>query len=89
MDEKINVKVRLGGSQIHELSQPIFGDIPVYPGEREPEFKPYLRIGKDKVNVSLLILGSHTGTHVDAPKHFFSDCDSIDKIAPETILVKR
>jgi len=86
MDEKINVKVRLDGSQIHELSQPIFGDMPVYPGEPQPEINPYFRIGKDKVNVSLIILGSHTGTHVDAPKHFFSDGVTIDKVAPETFI---
>jgi arylformamidase len=24
-------------------------------------------------NVSKLVMGTHTGTHVDAPKHFFDD----------------
>jgi kynurenine formamidase len=86
MDEKINEGVRLEGSQIHELSQQIFGGMPVYPGEPQPESKPYFTIGKDKVNVSQLILGSHTGTHVDAPKHFFSDGEGVDKIAPETFI---
>src|SRR6266516_12243 len=88
MDEKIRGEVRLEGSQIHELSQRIIGDMPVYPGEPRPEFKPYFTIGKDKVNVSQLILGSHTGTHVDAPKHFFSDGEGVDKIAPETFIVE-
>src|SRR6266516_931085 len=86
MDEKIRGEVRLEGSQIHELSQRIIGDMPVYPGEPRPEFKPYFTIGKDKVNVSQLILGSHTGTHVDAPKHFFSNGEGVDKIAPETFI---
>lgn len=39
MDEKINVRVRLERSSIHELSQPIFGDMPVYPGEPQPELQ--------------------------------------------------
>jgi arylformamidase len=69
MDEKINVRVRLESSSIHELSQSIFGDMPVYPGEPQPEFKPYFAIGTDKVNVSQLRIGSHTGTYADAPKH--------------------
>lgn len=86
MDEKVNVRVRLESSSIHELSRLIFGDMPVYPGEPQPEFKPYLTIGTDKVNVSQLRLGSHTGTHVDAPKHFFSEGDSVDKITPETFI---
>ena len=86
MDEKIRGEVRLEGSQIHELSQRIIGDMPVYPGEPRPEFKPYFTIGKDKVNVSQLILGSHTGTHVDARKHFFSDGEGVDKIEPETFI---
>ena len=86
MDRKINVRVRLECSSIHELSQQIFGDMPVYPGEPQPEFKPYFTIGTDKVNVSQLRLGSHTGTHVDAPKHFFSEGNSVDKITPETFI---
>ena len=50
------------------------------------QFKPYFTIGTDKVNVSQLRLGSHSGTHVDAPKHFCSEGDSVDKITPETFI---
>jgi arylformamidase len=31
-------------------------------------------------NVSLLSFGSHTGTHVDAPKHFFDDGIGVDAL---------
>ena len=58
----------------------------VYPGETNPEFRPHFSLGKDKVNVSILYLGSHAGTHIDAPTHFFPTGNSIDKIALETFI---
>ena len=43
----------------------------VYPGDPEPHVEHVHRITDGKAaNVSLLVLGSHTGTHVDAPYHF-------------------
>lgn len=57
-------------SEVYDLSHPISEEMPVYPGEPPPEFYPIFSIGKDKVNVTKIVLASHTGTHVDAPKHF-------------------
>ena len=57
-------------SEFYDLSHPINEEMPVYPGEPEPEFHPIFSIGKDKVNVTKIVFASHTGTHVDAPKHF-------------------
>jgi arylformamidase len=46
----------------------------VYPGDPEPRIEPVRTIaGGDACNLSLLTLGSHTGTHVDAPYHFLSN----------------
>ncbi len=46
----------------------------VYPGDPEPRVAPVRTIaGGDVCNLSLLTLGSHTGTHVDAPYHFLPD----------------
>ncbi|HKU50009.1 MAG TPA: cyclase family protein [Nitrososphaera sp.] len=67
-------------SKFHDISHLISQDMPVYPGEPEPEFHPILSIGKDKVNVTRLEMGSHTGTHVDAPKHFISAASAINDI---------
>jgi kynurenine formamidase len=78
--------VRLNPSSFHDLSHVIAEDMPVYPGEPKPEFIPHLKLGKDKVNVSILHLGSHTGTHVDAPKHFLRKGTSIDKIPIERFI---
>ena len=46
----------------------------VYPGDPEPRIEPVRSIARgDVCNLSLLHLGSHTGTHVDAPYHFIAD----------------
>ena len=66
--------------KFHDISHLISQDMPVYPGEPAPEFHPIFSIGKDKVNVTRLEMGSHTGTHVDAPKHFISDASAINDI---------
>jgi arylformamidase len=38
------------------------------------------------VNISTLSVGSHTGTHIDAPKHFIKDGIAIDQILPKNLI---
>jgi arylformamidase len=46
----------------------------VYPGDPVPQIEAVRRIADgDPCNLSLLHMGSHTGTHVDAPYHFLKD----------------
>lgn len=46
----------------------------VYPGDPEPRIDAVRQIRNgDVANLSLLTMGSHTGTHVDAPYHFIAD----------------
>jgi arylformamidase len=54
-------------------------DMLVYPDDPQPRFEPFATMEKDKINVTRIILGSHTGTHVDAPIHFFADGNGVDK----------
>jgi arylformamidase len=51
----------------------------VYPGDPQPRFEPHLTIKDNNVNVTRITLGSHTGTHVDAQRHFLSDGSSVDE----------
>lgn len=41
---------------------------------------------KDGVNLTKIIMGSHTGTHLDAPRHFIPDGIGIDQIPPEKLI---
>ena len=45
----------------------------VYPGDPVVELHSATRIETDGFNVLSIALGSHTGTHVDAPYHFMAD----------------
>ena len=48
--------------------------------EGDPEFKMenLYNIKEHGYNVSSLNLGTHTGTHIDAPRHFFEDGTAVD-----------
>src|SRR3989475_8370328 len=54
--------------------------MPIYPGDPSPSFEHYSTLQKDGVNLTKIIIGSHTGTHLDAPRHFIQDGMGIDLI---------
>jgi arylformamidase len=63
-----------GRRRVIDISVPNERGMHVYPGDPVPQIESVRRIGRgDPCNLSLLTLGSHTGTHVDAPYHFLSD----------------
>src|SRR2546427_10697965 len=60
--------------RIYDLSVPLESGGLVYPGNPEIEIGLQQAIASGAgANVSSLRFGSHTGTHVDAPRHFFDD----------------
>jgi len=63
--------------------------MPVYPGNAEFEMVPVHRIADGHTsNHSRLAMGTHCGTHVDAPLHFFDGEPGIDQL-PLDLLVGR
>src|SRR3989440_9763739 len=58
----------------------------VYRGNPAVRIRPVMTIEKDGVRVSELRLGSHTGTHVDAPSHFIAGGKGIDRVEPERFI---
>jgi arylformamidase len=64
--------------KIHDLTCTISQDMRVYPGDPQPKFRPHATIKDNSANVTGIMLGSHTGTHVDAPWHFLREGNSID-----------
>jgi kynurenine formamidase len=54
---------------MRELSHPIATGMQVYPGDPSVHIEPALVLARDGVDVAALHLGSHTGTHMDAPSH--------------------
>ncbi len=58
-----------------------------YPGDPELRIEAASRLDAgDAYNLSLLVMGSHTGTHVDAPFHFLADGPRLGDVALERMV---
>ncbi|KAL1744834.1 hypothetical protein HDZ31DRAFT_82383 [Schizophyllum fasciatum] len=57
-------------SQIIDLSHPLNASMQIYPGDPPFRCRPICTVEADGCSISALSLGSHTGTHLDAPAHF-------------------
>lgn len=56
-----------------DISMKIQEEMPVYPNNPRPSIKRYRQIPEDSTTESEISIGSHTGTHVDAPMHVIED----------------
>ena len=66
-----------------DLSVPINEQTPVYPGDPKTKIEPAGVFAKDGYNDHLVTLGTHVGTHVDAPLHMLEKGKSLDQIPVE------
>jgi arylformamidase len=74
-------------SKVYDVTLPIHPAMIVYPGDAPVAIDTVKSIAQgDSSNVSLLHIGSHTGTHVDAPGHFIPGAPGVDDIGPEALL---
>jgi arylformamidase len=66
---------------IHDISLPISESLIVWPGDPGVKITQTSRLDKgDLMTVSRLDMSAHTGTHVDAPCHFFPGGSSVDTL---------
>ena len=63
-----------------DISCPISNEITTYKDKRDVKVVQVKSFEKDSVNESRVELGSHTGTHVDAPLHFTAKGKTIDQL---------
>ena len=71
----------------YDISVPLVNDGLVYPGNPSISITPQQEVSKGaSANVSTLSFGSHTGTHVDAPKHFFDDGLGVDSLPLDVLM---
>ncbi|MBN2601550.1 MAG: cyclase family protein [Candidatus Marinimicrobia bacterium] len=72
--------------KIVDLSHRLHTGMPTYPGDRPvPKVET---IEKNGLFISSIRLSTHMGTHVDAPKHFFSAGKSLGEISPDKFIGK-
>ena len=70
-----------------DVSVPLAAGMPAYPGNPEFELQPIKRIAEGgSSNVSRVVMGTHTGTHVDAPRHFFDGGIGVDALPLDLLL---
>jgi len=66
--------------RIIDLSYTISSDMIVYPDTEQPSIQWIDRVNPDGFNLTRITMLVHTGTHVDAPKHFLDNVPCIDEI---------
>lgn len=69
-----------------DLTHDLESGMLVYPGDPSPSFESFKTLARDGVNLTRFTMGSHTGTHIDAPKHFIEKGIGIDQIPPTKLV---
>lgn len=63
--------------------------MPVWPGDPAVSFAPESHLSRDgshTVRLTRMLLGSHTGTHMDAPAHFIEGGKTLDQMPLERLV---
>lgn len=71
---------------IIDLSHPITEDTPIFPGDPKTKIENAGTIEKDGFEQNLVSICTHTGTHVDAPRHMFVGGKNLDQIPPDRLI---
>ena len=74
-------------AKIVDLTQTLKSDIHIYPDDPKFSAKPAFEVPKrDGFRVHALRLGTHTGTHIDAPYHAYKNGKKIDEVPLEWLV---
>jgi arylformamidase len=72
---------------MYDVTMTLTGDLPTFPGEPGVTLEPVHRIANgDPANVSKLSMGTHTGTHLDAPLHFFDGAPTVADLPLDALI---
>lgn len=73
--------------RIHDITVALSPDLPCYPGDPSVTVEPWQRIANgDAANTSRITLGSHSGTHIDPPRHFNDSGITVDEIPLDLLI---
>lgn len=61
-----------------DLSQPLRTALPIVPGDPGVRVESFATHAEDGYAMKRVEFGSHSGTHIDAPRHFFPDGRPLD-----------
>ncbi len=68
--------------RIIDLSLDVFPGAPTFPGDPPCEFAMHTTVATTGYNLTRVCLGTHQGTHLDAPRHFFDGGRTVDNLDP-------
>jgi arylformamidase len=72
-----------------DVTVPLSPDLPTYPGDTPVQTEPTHRIADGgPYNVTRLTMGTHAGTHVDAPRHFLTEGGAVDELSLDILIGK-
>ena len=71
--------------KLYDISVPISPETtPIFPGDPRVRVRPVARIAKgDPLDLTMLSLGVHTATHIDAPSHFVAGAPAVEGVPLE------
>lgn len=72
--------------KIFDISVPLNEKTVIYPGNVPLEISVHHEMPEHATHLSKIVMGTHTGTHVDAPRHALPDGASLDQISLETFV---
>lgn len=70
----------VAGRQIIDLTQPLEPGDSVYPGDPALRYRPHAALEDAGYRLTEVTLGSHHGTHVDAPSHFLAAGATVERL---------
>lgn len=68
---------------IIDISVPLTQELPVFPGDPPLRFEAW---PAEPFRLTRLCLGSHSGTHVDAPRHLLADGAGVESLRLESLI---
>lgn len=72
---------------VFDVSVPIQTGMITYPGDPTVRLEQIASLaGGDIANISQLTCGVHTGTHIDAPRHFFDTAPGVDALPLDVLI---
>jgi arylformamidase len=76
---------------IHDVTVPINNTMPVWPGDPSVQLLRKSHLSRDKshtVTLTAIKMGSHTGTHIDAPCHMIEGGKCLEDFPLDTLIGK-
>ena len=72
-----------------DITRTIFAGMKKYPSDPDVEVSSFKSLGKgNSCNLNRLVMGTHTGTHLDAPRHIFNKGTGVDRILLDSIICR-